>query len=415
MTSRSRVLGALLLFAASAAPPSRAAAADWGAAIAVRPTARFLDAKSCRFLWSADELAADVDVVFLSAEGAIDSGARPPWRAPCIDHWASGIENDDASLANLGRLIAATDARRPKGRPRIEWILSLRFDLVLDTDAAQPGFDASFLADTRTPWSETLSFVEGAGPETCGAQGCRVVEHAGSYGDADCPKNACLRARIDASAGAAGAYQRKVYYLRTNHHPKYFLASALADARNAAYRRWRVGLAREAIARTKAQYVLLGDKFSQWNPAIEPDGGRHFARSAAYPDLASVRAKGATDFFSAQPDGLGWAEYVEGWTAIARDLDAAGVPFAVQVPETLFGLDGGDGLGTNRLWTTDGGGPNDRLREAARRADLILLDAVQGTRERAEEKARALRAAPWKRHVVVVDSRIPLGKGPRGQ
>ena len=131
------------------------------------------------------------------------------------------------------------------------------------------------------------------------------------------------------------------------------------------------------------------------------------------PRTHTAMARRAYHFFR-RADG-GWKEYVEGWTAMARDLDTAGVSFAVQVPETMFGLDGGNGAGTNRLWTTDGGGPNDRLREAVRRADLILLDAVQGTRERAETKAHALRGAPWKQHAVVVDSRIPLGTGVRGR
>jgi hypothetical protein len=54
------------------------------------------------------------------------------------------------------------------------------------------------------------------------------------------------------------------------------------------------------------------------------------------PDVAALNALGDT-YFSAPPAGYGYPEYVEGWAALAADLRAAGVPYAVNLNAGVWG------------------------------------------------------------------------------
>jgi len=84
------------------------------------------------------------------------------------------------------------------------------------------------------------------------------------------------------------------------------------------------------------------------------------------PDAAALRAVGDDTLWTAPPRDYDGAAYLAGWLALARELRAAGVPYAVQPPAwptTLAPL----------------GAPGDAqtaaaMREALRGARLVLLD-----------------------------------------
>jgi len=103
---------------------------------------------------------------------------------------------------------------------------------------------------------------------------------------------------------------------------RFWPTAAIADLRNPAYRAWRVALARRSIKIGGYDAVLLNEKFHMYR---EP----YWIGSERAPDVAALREAGDDTLWSAPPNGYGHAEYLEGWLALARDLRAAGVPYAL--------------------------------------------------------------------------------------
>jgi hypothetical protein len=240
-----------------------------------------------------------------------------------------------------------------------------RFDLVPRSFAALPGFDAGFLAETQRPWQQVLDFFQRDHTRSCFGAGCRWSD--ANFGNDAEEKGTRLRDLIDASGGE-GAYQRKVYYVIRGAPGQqlFFPVAALADLRNPAYRSWRVAEAKRALAVGGYTAIHLNQKLFQY---ASPQG--HWI-GGGVADVEQINRKGETPW-TAPPSGYGYPQYVAGWSALARELRAAGVHYAVdlQGPE-LF--ERGDDPATP---AHEGA----MIREVARNARLVLLDRYAATKE----------------------------------
>lgn len=221
-----------------------------------------------------------------------------------------------------GRWISKLRADRAKvPGPPLRFVHMHRFDVVAATLAAEPGFRADFLVRTDRPWKQVLDFFAADRSPACGPDGCRFS--FAPAGREDRMGGAWLSDWIDKSGGKK-RHESVVYYLvRGNHVRRHFWpAAAIADLRNRDYRAWRVELAKRAVELGHYDAIDLNQKFSMYRR-------EHWIDSAAVPDTAKLRARGAETLWTAPPKGYGYPEYVEGWAALSRDLRAAGVPYAV--------------------------------------------------------------------------------------
>ena len=132
---------------ASAAGPEL----DWCAPVVIRPDQKFDRYPDCNWVWSKEEIATKAEAVYMSGETAVANPLRPPHPMTC---WG------DTTYENMAAYIDSVNALRPRGKPPIRWVAMVRFDLVPDTLAAQPGFSDSFLVKTRQPWSHVIDFFE---------------------------------------------------------------------------------------------------------------------------------------------------------------------------------------------------------------------------------------------------------------
>lgn len=338
--------------AAAAPPPRPTQAFDWCSDVVVRPDERFAgEGSDCTRVWRDEEIASGAGVVLIGSYNDVsDSHFAHPGNSAC--GWPT-------SHADNARYVAKLRALRGS-RPPLRIVHMTRFDLVADSLAALPGFQSDFLLTTDRPWSDVLAFFANDPSPACGAEGCRWSDAFGAWEDRG--KGTWLSDRIDA-AGAPGRYRSAVYYLvrgaQVERH--FWPLAALADLRNPAYRAWRVGEARRSLEQGGYDAVSLNHKFHQY---FEP----HWIGSAALPDAAAVRANGDDTFFSAPPRGYGLREFMQGYIALAADLKAAGVPYAiVDMPEWPWVLGADDPRVGNPAITRG-------LREAIRGARIVLLE-----------------------------------------
>lgn len=372
---------------ASAAPPAKRVY-DWCSDVVVRPDQRRRAAGAgCVAEWP-DEAIAD-------AAGLVLLGDGPDTVDPVFVHPVGpcGAPQTHADNARFVERLRALRARR--GGSPLRFVHMHRFELVADTQAAQPGFDAAFLLSTDRPWPEVTAFFAKDRSPQCGRRGeCRWSDAFGGWEDRG--RGTRLRDWIDRNGGP-GRHQSVVYYLvRAAQVERLFWpTAAIADLRNPAYRAWRVAAAKRAIAVGGYDAVLLNQKFHQYQD------GPHWIGGPKAPDAEALRRIGDDTLWTAPPRGYGYPEYVEGYAALAADLRAAGVPYAFEM----------------RTWpwlerdADDPSTPRDEaklIREAARGARIALLDPGRGLSQRGFEAfADELRRAG----VEVVITRFDCGLG----
>jgi len=343
-------LGATTAVAES--PPRPARAYDWCSEVVVRPDERFTETgSSCAPVWRDEEIASGAGVVLMgSYDDVSDARFAHPANSKC--GWPT-------SHADNARYVAKLRALRGSAPP-LRFVHMHRFDVVADSLAALPGFRADFLLTTDRPWSDVMAFFASDRSPACGAEGCRWSDAYGAWEDRG--KGTWLRDRIDA-AGTPGRSKSAVYYLvRGAQVQQHFWPTAvLADLRNPAYRAWRVGEARRAYDQGGYDAIALNQKFHQH---FEP----HWIGSAAIPDAAAVRAQGDDTFWSAPPRGYGLSEYMQGWIALAADLQAAGIPYAIiDLPQWPWLFSAGSPRAPDPAITRG-------LHEAIRGARIVLLE-----------------------------------------
>lgn len=292
---------------------------DWCAPIVVRPTERIEEPKTCRWIWSKDEIAREAEIVYVGGEGMVSDPAARPHPMTCFG---------DATYANVAAYVKEVEALRPAGRPPLRWILYVRTDLVMDTAIGLPGFRTSFLVRTATPWRRVPDFFEKDKSGACPPAGCRWSESWGGHRPCD---GSCLRERIE-KAGPPGISEQVVYYLNLRSHPTYWPSAALVRLDDPEYRRWLVPELQRAHASTGVSYLELNHKLWQWHPK-QREGGLAL-RAPRNPDVAGLRKGGGA--WSAEPVGYGYPQYVAGWHALASELAAAGVPFSVSLGRALW-------------------------------------------------------------------------------
>lgn len=337
---------------------------DWCSSVVVRPDQEMRSPGSCTPVWSPEVIARGAGVVLLGDARDVSE--------PVIAARADSCGRVETHTANAKRIAELRRLRQPTGLPPLEIVHMHRFDLVTRSFAALPGFDARFLAETQRPWQEVLDFFQHDRTAPCLGGGCRWSD--ASFGNDALEQGTRLRDLIDASGGA-GAYRRKVYYLTrgTPGQQLFFPVAAVADLRNPAYRAWRVAEAKRAMVVGGYDAILLNQKL--WQYAL-PQG--YWIGGGVAPDVAQMNRSGDGGL-TAPPSGYGYPQYVAGWTSLARDLRAAGVPYAVDVqsPEYFARAD-------DASTDVDEGA---LIREVARGASLVLLDRWRVTTD------QSLRAA----------------------
>ncbi len=352
--ARRSLLPALLLAsAASLAASGCQAPNDWCSTIVVRPDQRFVPGSNCVPVWSETEIAYGAEVVLLGDFTEVTQSAIPtPARlcAPSPSHAAN------ATYAARLRL-----ARSLTGRPPLKVVHLARFDLVPATFAATPGFSTGYLLRTTTPWSAVTGFFRNDRTAPCLPSGCTWSDSWGGNPSNDPGRR--IRDFIDLEAGL-GAHQSHVYYLaRPDGTGTHWPTAAIADLRSANYRTWRVEEAKRSLAVGGYDMVELNHKFQQFR------AGEHWLGGFLAPDVATLHGLADT-FWSAEPAGYRYAEYVAGWYALSLNLAMAGVPYAVTLPHQVWTSTKYDDASTPSV---DEGA---LLRDAAERAALVMVDVL---------------------------------------
>jgi hypothetical protein len=273
-----------------------------------------------------------------------------------------------ATYRDLGAYVSAVKARRAaRGGPPIEFVHEHRFDLLGTPLLAQPEYQRSFVLRTATPFSAVLGFFAGDTSAECTSAsppgGCAFHADAELYTE-QYPYYHDKRIQdfVDAH-GPGDDHKYVVYYMsRSWRNPKWHSPLAiLADQRVPAYRAWRVSEAAKVKSLGAIDFVELNHKLNQYTPS-DP----HWLGAPQFENVHEVNVSGDTPW-SAAPSAYGLAEYVQGWRALASDLRAAGVPFAVNAGPYFFRSDATyDDPQTSQ-------DEQDLVRDATRDASLILL------------------------------------------
>jgi len=345
---------------ADAPPPARPGSAGIAglercAPVWLRPDRRFSDLASCEPEADEAEIAVQGGVVLFGSFWDVSEQRTPvPREQPCVG---------PHTHASNGAFVASIlKGREPDRAPPIAFVHLHRFELVPIPFAALDGFDAGFLLRTQRPWDDVLGFFARDDTDLCRGGACRWSDSL--LGDPSHNPGPRLRDLIDRSGGE-GAFRSAVYYLSHSGDSRRVTwpTAALADLRNPAYRAWRVAEARRAVAAGGYDAIMLNDKFSQYRRA-----GGHWLGSPAAGDVEHLNRAQDT-LWSAPPDGYGFSEYVQGWSALGSDLRAAGVPYAV-----WLGVGAWRGRGADDPRTTLDEG--ERIRETARGAALVLVGGL---------------------------------------
>ncbi len=304
--------------------------------------------KPCVRTWEADELARDADLILLGSYNDMLPN-EPSSKAP----QCGGPFSHDS---NRGFVRALRDSPRSSvASPRA--IHMTRFELISPAHLQAEGFSADFLLKTTTPLSRIERFFEADQSSSYRGE-CRFTFRPDRG-------NQKLKVLMDSAIDARGAtaqHERSVYYISMRHRQtKVFSPHAvLADLRNPAYRASRVDRARRAIAAGEYDPVMLNNKFDQYYAR-----SGFWLGSAACPDVARC-TNGNGNIFSARSDG--YAEYVEGRVSLARDLDAANVPYVVALASNPW-LSKADSRATPDI------DERAAIRSVLARADTVLLSA----------------------------------------
>jgi len=340
---------------------------DWCSRVAIRPDRRFSSVKPCVRTWSAEELTREADFVLLGTFKDVLSSEDISKRPQCGGPFSH--ENNHSFIQSIKEA-----SGRDGNRPRV--VHMSRFELLSPAHLAADGFRSNFLLRTTTPLSEVNRFFSEDQSSSCRGK-CRFSfrRKNGNERTAIGMDNA-----IDAR-GETGRHEGSVFYVSMRHKEEMTFSphAVVADLRNAEYRAWRVKRVRSAIDAGGYDAVLLNHKFDQY---YLREG--FWLGSATCPDVARC-TNGNGNIFSARPVGYGYAEYVEGWAALSRDLDTAGIPYMVIVPPNPW-LIKADSKTTPTI------DERELIRSVLRRADTLLLSASNiGPRGSSDRWAELLR------------------------
>lgn len=364
-------LSALTVSAALAAPALRAAAQpaapevltpieyDWCSKIVVRPDQRLRE--DCSPVWKPEEIAAGAEVVLLGRGNDVTDPVLKV--SPDACGHVSTHRHNSLYIEKLRRL------SKP-GSPTTAYIHMHRFELVTRHLAALPGFDAAFLLSTRRPFDEVTGFFDSDRSPDCRAEGCRWSDDWGARDDGQ-PQ---LRDLIDAH-GAPGRHRSAVYYLnKAGPGVRVFWPVAVvADLTNPGYRAWRVAEAKRAMAAGGYTAIMLNHKLAQYSEPMP------FIGRPETPDVTTFNER-QNAAFTAPFDDYGYPQYVAGWASLARDLRAAGVPYAVALVGPRIAETADD---PSTPYMNEG----KLIRETARHARVVLLGKVKSPSAQAEMPA----------------------------
>jgi Fibronectin type III domain len=351
---------------------------EWCSSFAVRPDQRMLVnnyPNECVPAWSVAALGdSNVRFALIGGEDVATPQFTPYPRACAGVAFPYDADGDGvpfgATFRDLGAYTSAVKARRTaRGGPPIEFVHEHRFDLLGAPLLAQPEYARTFPLRTATPFADVLSFyaddttLDCTGPYPPGE--CAFHPASRLYTESY-PYYADKRIQdfVDAR-GPVNDHESVVYYMaRSISSPKWHSPLAiLANQTVPEYRAWRVAEAGKLRPIANVDFVELNQKFNQYLPSTPHWIG---APGSIFEDVHEVNVSGDSPW-TAPPIGYGLAEYLQGWRALAADLRAAGVPFAVQSTPLSF-------LGN--LYYDDPRTPGDDtelIREATRDADLVLL------------------------------------------
>lgn len=286
---------------------------DWCSSVVVRPDRRWQSIKPCVRAWSDGEVAIEADIVLLGSYQDVtvseDRSVNPQCGGP-FTH-----ENNAA-------YISALKALRPEGDEPTLFVHRSRFDLVSPSHAEADGFQASFLVKTKTLISKVEDFFRSDHSSRCRGK-CRwMLRRPGGPEWTEMGLDGAINA-----AGPGPTHEEVVYYVSLRNFLKQSFSphAVLADLTNAGYRKWRVERARRALEEGRYDAVMLNHKFDQYYK-----GKGFWLGSSSCPDVTSCTGKPG-NIFSAEPDGYGFSDYVEGWVALAKDLKSADVPFVIRL------------------------------------------------------------------------------------
>jgi hypothetical protein len=369
-----RFVAIALLLAGIAPSPLATAAAqfDFCAPVVVRPEQRRAVGARCVARFSEAEIAAGAEVLLL--------GSHTEVAEPVFEHPAGPCDPPERH-SRIGREVKRW---REKAAPRSITVVHLnRFEIVSDTLAATPGFDARFLVQTDTPWQKVLDFFALDRSPACRERPCRWSDAWGGFEHVN--PGRWLRDSIDASGGP-GRYQSAVYNLARPSDREdgvYWPTAVHANLGSKAYRAWRIAEAQRAIRDGGYDAVALGQKFSR---RLAAEGA--WLGTARGRDVAALHAEDEPVTWTAEPKDYGFSEYMQGYLALAAELRAAGVPYAItDYPDFQF-LESWDDPKTPDVneWES--------IQDVMRKARVVLLARGPRTPYRAyEDFAAELRAA----------------------
>lgn len=381
------VLGFVLVSSPVHAPAASARAFDWCSGIVSSPDQRWKDPRACVPFFSDEELVAGAEVLLI---GEFTDVAEPKIPSP-----GRACEPNPTHATSAAFEKRLREARAAAGGPPIFFVHQHRFDLVSAQLAAQPGFDPAFLVRSARPFEEVEGFFAKESGAPCEGA-CRLSASWPNLEGKDAGRR--LRDYIDAKAGE-GAWRSAVYYLaRPQGNSNVFgVTAAIADLGNAEYRAWRVAEAKKAFEVGGYDAIALNHKFHQYR-----DGAKHWIGGPEVPDVAALRATGDT-YWTAPPASYGYGEYVAGWSALARELREAGVPYTVTLNAAHFTGDVFDDRSTPQ-------NEAELIRKAAEGARLVMIDRGGGNPAQPVLDAMVRRLEAKGPRVVVFDQRCGLAK-----
>jgi len=331
---------------------------DWCAPLVYRPDARWYRTNPCEPWWPDDEIARRADYVLDGFLNPSNSWSTPD-HATC---WGSATMESSGAYHQRLRTAAAAYGRT------LRIIYFSRLDLVDHHTAATPGFEADYLVDAGESWRNVTDFFQRDTTPPC-ACGCEWNDALGPA-FVNAPPGQRMRDLIDA-VSSPGTYQTKIFYgsrvssggSLAGAPRKFFGLAAIADQTNADYRAWRIGHMQDAITVGNYDAVFLNHKFNQYLPSRPPP---YWGGSLA-PDVATYMTVDDLAQWSSPAADYGYSDYVTGWEAFADDLEAAGIPFAIELSPFVWRGEYDDPA-TSEI---DEGAV---LRDVARRARWVLME-----------------------------------------
>lgn len=246
-----------------------------------------------------------------------------------------GLDVAAASAATNTTIRGYAAIERPGGWP-VRIVQAIRPDLVTWPEMQLVGFQRSFLVETpAADFDAVEAFLGGSSAWTWSERG-----ESASWAGRD--EGVRLSDQITALGGDPRAY---AYYLTRPQVVPVYPNAAIPDLTDPAYRAWKLAHVQALLAESGADLVALEHKFAQ---RTQPNGGGNYYVLApdncggdTLADFLRGSCAGAfngngTDVekkpqggFTANLEaaGYGWAQYIQGLSAFAAELRAAGIRY----------------------------------------------------------------------------------------